>query len=120
MWFWWFMFFSDILVPIIMIIAGFWLYKFPPKDINTLFGYRTVRSMQSPETWLFAQKYSGKVWMISGFIVLTITALIHIPLYGVNDNVIGTLGAIIVLIQIIILLFTLYPVEIALKKKFGE
>lgn len=120
MWFWWFMFASDILIPIIMIIAGFLLYKFPPKNINSFFGYRTLRSMKNVETWMFAQKYSGKVWMITGFIVLVITALVHIPLYGVDDDVIGSLGAIVVFIQIAILLFSLYPVEKALKKKYEE
>ncbi|MDA1027671.1 MAG: SdpI family protein [Bacteroidetes bacterium] len=31
----------------------------PPKKINSLYGYRTKRSMASQEAWDFAQLYSG-------------------------------------------------------------
>ncbi|MFT3794514.1 SdpI family protein [Flavobacterium sp.] len=31
---------------------------FPPRKINSLYGYRTTRSMQSDAHWQFAQRYS--------------------------------------------------------------
>ena len=42
MWFWWFMFFSDLLIPALMAGSGRMMYRHPPKSINGLVGYRTV------------------------------------------------------------------------------
>ncbi|MDX1278523.1 SdpI family protein [Oceanihabitans sediminis] len=43
------------------ILAGIIMHFFPPKKINSIYGYRTVRSMKNQNTWDFAQKYSAKL-----------------------------------------------------------
>jgi len=52
------------LVPIItapfLILAGFIMLKWPPKKINSLYGYRTKRSMKNQENWDFSQVLSAK------------------------------------------------------------
>ena len=53
-------------VGIIFIIVGLLMYKFPPKSINSLYGYRTASSMQSQTKWDFAQKYSAKLMSLIG------------------------------------------------------
>lgn len=55
-------------VGIVFILAGIILYVFPPKKINGLYGYRTQTSMQSQEKWDFAQTYSAKIMVLTGFI----------------------------------------------------
>lgn len=46
MWFWWFMFICDLMIPIVMIIAGRMMWKHCPKSINGIVGYRTTLSMK--------------------------------------------------------------------------
>lgn len=50
--------------------AGFIQFKFPPKKINPIYGYRTNLSKKSQRNWDFAQRYSAKLMMISGLIQL--------------------------------------------------
>ena len=51
----------DALTGIILIVVGFILLKYPPKEINSLYGYRTEKSMKSQEAWDFAQIFSSKL-----------------------------------------------------------
>ncbi len=38
MWFWWFIFVCDLLIPILMIIAGNMMWKHAPEKINGIIG----------------------------------------------------------------------------------
>jgi uncharacterized membrane protein len=62
------------LIPLItgpfFIMAGILMAKFPPKDINNIYGYRTKRSMKSQESWDFAQLFSAKRLIYSGIILM--------------------------------------------------
>ena len=70
----WLTMFSNIIIPIIMIVSGITFFLIPPKKINSFYGYRTRRSMQNNETWEFAHKFSGKIMFIVGItLVLKIT-----------------------------------------------
>ena len=57
--FWCFMLLCDLLIPLTMILAGAVMCRRSPRRINRFFGYRTRRSMQNPDTWMFAQAYYG-------------------------------------------------------------
>ncbi len=94
MWFWWFMLICDLLIPVIMIVVGRLMWKHPPKKINGLMGYRTSRSMKNMETWKFAHEYSGRLWWEVGWILLLPSIVVHIPVYGASDNMIGIVGGI--------------------------
>ncbi len=118
--FWFFMLICDLLIPIILMIAGRMMWKHCPQKINMVYGYRTKRSMINTETWKFAHDYCGKLWWKLGFILLVLSVLVHIPFYGSNDDVIGTLGVYISTIQLIVLITSIIPVEIALKKTFSK
>lgn len=48
------------------------------------------------------------------------SALIHVPLYHSNENTIGIAGGILVTIQCIVLIVSIYPTEKALKKHFND
>ena len=101
------------IVGAIMIIAGWILKIFPPREMNMLYGYRTGHAYHSKEAWDFAQKYSAKAMFRSGavlFMVSPIYLLIHINHY------------IVILASILIsLLFVFAPIfftERALRKNF--
>ena len=50
------------LLPFTMIGFGRYFMKKAPKEINSVFGYRTSMSMKNKDTWEFSHKYCGKVW----------------------------------------------------------
>ena len=67
--FWIFMVIMDLLLPFMMIGFGKYFMKKAPKEINSVFGYRTSMSMKNKDTWEFAHKYCGKVWYVCGMVI---------------------------------------------------
>lgn len=120
MWFWFFMLACDMLVPVIMIFAGYMMHAHTPKEINWAIGYRTRRSMKSMETWRFAHEHCGRLWQKTGLIMLVPSLVAHVPVYGMPENVIGTLGTVIMLVQCAVLVISVIPTERALKRRFPE
>ena len=120
MWFWWFIFACDLLIPVIMLVFGIIMYKHAPKNINYIFGYRTSRSMKNDDTWKFAHEYSGRLWWRLGLIMLIPTVIVHIPFYNSNEDTIGIVATIVMTIQLIVLITSIFPMEIALKKAFND
>jgi len=49
------------------LIAGFVMSQYPPKKINSLYGYRSSASMKSQEAWDFAQRKSAADSKLFGF-----------------------------------------------------
>ncbi len=58
--FWAFMLIVNLTAPLIMVVFGILFLKNPPKNINSVFGYRTTMSMKDMDTWGFAHKYCGR------------------------------------------------------------
>ena len=118
--FWWFMLICDMIIPIVMVIVGRWMWKHYPKNINGMSGYRTTRSMKNMDTWKFANDYCGKLWWKIGWVMIIPSALIHIPLYHSDENRIGIASVILVAIQCFIMIVSIFPTERALKKHFND
>jgi len=120
MWFWWFMFVCDLLIPILMIVFGNMMWKHCPEKINGIIGYRTARSMKNKDTWKFAHDYCGRLWWKIGWIMLLPSIVIQIPFYHASENIIGILGAILCAIQCVVLIASIFPTERALKTTFTD
>ena len=118
--FWIYMLIVNLLIPFTMIGFGKYFIKKAPEKINGVFGYRTSMSMKNKDTWEFAHKYCGKIWYICGLILLPMTAVCMLLLIGEDKDVIGTRGAIIVGIQLVILIGSIFPTEKALRKNFNK
>lgn len=116
----WFIFACDLLIPIMMIAFGRIMWKHTPKDINYIFGYRTTRSMKNEDTWRFAHVYCGRLWWRIGLIMLIPTVLVHIPFYNSSKDTIGIVATIVMTVQLIVLIASIFPTEIALKKTFND
>lgn len=114
------MFFCNLLMPLVMLVGGYLMYKKPPKDINGIFGYRTKRSTRNIETWFFAHNYCGRLWMKLGVIVLVPTIVAQLPFVKASDNVIGLVTTIIETLQLACILGSIVLVERALKGTFDE
>lgn len=54
--------FMTLVLSATMIGFGRLFQKNPPQEINSLYGYRTARSMKNRETWDFAHHYIGRLW----------------------------------------------------------
>lgn len=118
--FWWFLFVCNLMIPILMILLGKWMWKHCPESINVVLGYRTKRSMKNMDTWKFAHEYCGKLWWKLGWISLLPTIVVQIPFFYSNEDVIGTVGSMISTVQVILLMVSVFPTEAALKKTFHE
>lgn len=116
----WFILICDCFIPTIMIIAGRVMWKHCPKKINGIVGYRTKMSMINMDTWRFAHDHAGKLWWKVGISLLGPTMLIHIPFYGASDDTIGILSIIIIVIQLVFLIGSIFPTEKSLKNNFNE
>lgn len=118
--FWVFMLIMNIWIPVIMILFGRYFRNNAPKEINVIFGYRTTMSMKNQETWQFAHHYMGRLWYLSGMILLPLSVVLMLPLIGKDKDTIGWLGAFICMIQVVALIGEIIPTEIALHKKFDK
>lgn len=58
-------------LSLFFIVFGFFQLKFPPKEINSFYGYRTSQSRSTKIKWHLAQEYSAK-WFIGTGIFLTL------------------------------------------------
>lgn len=120
MWFWWFMFVCNMLIPIILIIAGRMMWKHHPRKINLVYGYRTSRSMKNMDTWIFAHEYCGKLWWKLGWFSLLPSIAVQIPFFNSSEDVVGIIGTIICILQLVILIASIFPTETALKITFND
>ena len=118
--FWIFMFLMDLLIPLTMIGFGRLFTTRPPKKINAMFGYRTTMSMKNQATWEFAHTFCGKLWFIYGFVLLPISIIPLIFVLNRSVTVIGKVGGIVCIIQLVLLVSSIFRTEIALKKTFDQ
>ena len=91
-----------------------------PKEINSLFGYRTTMSMKNKDTWEFAHHYCGRLWLVLGMIMLPLSVIPMLFFINQDIDVVGIAGGIIEGIQVVVLLISIFPTEKALKKTFDE
>lgn len=118
--FWIFMIIMNLLIPLTMIVFGRYFMKKAPKEINGVFGYRTSMSMKNMDTWQFAHKYCGKIWYVCGFITLILTVVSMLLILDKNKDIIGIVGGVIVWVQLMFLVGSIVPTEIALRKNFDK
>ena len=118
--FWLFMMICNLMIPVLMIVIGKMFIKNPPKTINGIYGYRTSRSRKNQDTWDFAHLYCGKLWWKIGWVMLPLAVIGMFPAIGKNDNMIGGVGAVVVVVECIVLFMTIFLVERALAKKFDK
>ena len=119
-WFWIFMLIMDLLIPLTMLGFGKMFLNKAPQNINAFFGYRTTMSMKNKDTWEFAHKFCGKLWLKSGLVLLPMSAISLLFVFNKSIDTIANVGLIISVIQVIYLVGSIIPTEIALKKVFDQ
>ncbi|WP_251862266.1 SdpI family protein [Clostridium sp. Marseille-Q2269] len=104
----------SLIIASFFIVFGFVLIKYPPKHINSIYGYRTPFSMKNKDTWIVAQKYGGFSMIIFGFIYGIFGAWSIIQPLPINNE---NMQALFLLIGSIIMLVV---DELHLRKIFNE
>ena len=99
-----------IITGTILLVAGAVMYRFPPKKVNIIYGYRTMSSMKSQERWDFSQRYSAKELMKFGVVLF---AFSFSGLFDISEGIINGIVVLFVFLPII-------TTEIALRKRFAK
>ncbi|WP_121665476.1 SdpI family protein [Mesonia aquimarina] len=99
----------------VFVLLGFIMYKFPPKEINSLYGYRTSKSMESQEKWDFSQRHSAVLLIKTGIIFCLISLLIFF--INVSNEVLIIAETLVILIGAVLLIII---TERAIKNKFEK
>ncbi len=118
--FWIGMFLTDFLIPVMMIVAGWMMWKHRPKRINSWYGYRTERSMRNEDTWKFAHDHCGKLWWKWGWAILLPSAIPLLPLLNASEDAVGFTAVAVLVVQSIVMIGAIFPTEAALKRAFDK
>ena len=118
--FWIYMFIMDLLIPIVMILFGRAFLKKAPKEIQYVFGYRTSRSMINRNTWEFAHRHLGKMWIICGSALIPIVAGIMLCFIGADTKTVGYVGAALLVFPLLLIILSVILTERALKNAFDK
>lgn len=108
-----------IFMSLLMFGFGRILMQMPPDKMNYIYGYRSKMSMKNQDTWNFAQKYAGKVWVYSSLINVVISAMIVLIFKSTDISETVTIIFLNV-IQPLILLLVIPLTEINLRKTFDK
>ena len=109
-----------LLVPAVMLYSGWRFLNRPPQKINALYGYRTSRSMKNQQTWDYAHQVCGKLWFRAGAVMLPLSLLAMLSGLGKDTQALGIWLMGVVLVQVVVMIATIFPVEKALKRKFDK
>lgn len=109
-----------LLVPGVMLFFRWRFLKKPPKSINGFYGYRTSRSMKNQQTWDYAHRVCGKLWLRVGAIMLSFSLLAMLPALGRDVETTGMWLMGVAGVQVAVMIATIFPVEGALKHKFDK
>lgn len=111
---------SGLIIPIIMIFIGIIFKEKPPAEINGLVGYRTSRSRKSKEAWIFANKYSGRLFFSYGAATFIVSSILLFLFRKQSNDFLGAAVSALCIFQTVVIILSIIPVEKALKDKFDE
>lgn len=115
-----FMLIMALLIPITMISFGYYFKSKPVSVLTFGTGYRTKRSLQSKETWEYAQRIFGKLWFLCGVILLIISLVLFIFLYHKDIDQISWISIALIYVQIVGMLLPIPIIERKLKQNFDQ
>lgn len=115
-----YMLLTSLLIPVIMLVFGWIFHRQAPKKINVWYGYRSARSMKNEDTWVFAHQHIGRTWMLVGAVLLVISVITMIAVYGKDDDTVSVVSLVLLFVQMLPMIMSLIPTERALKRTFDE
>jgi len=118
--FWIFMMVMCLLLPAVMLAAGAYYRSRSPGRINAFIGYRTARSMKNDRTWAFAHRTFGRLWWRLGWLALAASVVPMLCVLGRGEDAVGLAGTVVELAQLALVIWSIFPVERALKRNFDD
>ena len=115
-----YMLLTSLLIPVIMLVFGWIFRRQAPKKINVWYGYRSARSMKNEDTWVFAHQHIGRTWMLVGVVLLVVSVIPMIAVYGKDDDTVSVVSLVLLFVQMLPMIMSLIPTERALKRTFDE
>ncbi|MBQ8805998.1 MAG: SdpI family protein [Bacteroidaceae bacterium] len=107
-------------IPLLMLLMGAIMTKFPPKKKNLWYGYRTHFAMRSEESFQFAQSFFTPPVLVMG-IVSTIMSLVLISLTIFNNPAhLEAVGWTLCILYAASLFALIITTELALFSKFVD
>ena len=100
---------------LVFIAVGFIMNRYPPKTINSFYGYRTPSSMKNQEQWNFAQLYSSNL-MIKLGVILCLLSILGFFVQCAENIALSIALAVFILFCVILI----WNTEMAIKKKFKK
>ena len=101
------------LTGLIFFLIALVTYFYPPKDINSLYGYRTSSSMKNQEQWNYAQRFCTIRMIFGGLFLMVVSLLKLVLVFSVDMEI--TLSLILV---IGVAAYLIVATELAIKKNF--
>jgi uncharacterized membrane protein len=104
-----------ILLFLVFLSIGWYQSKYPPKSVNSLYGYRTSRSMKSQKNWDYAQSMSARMMMAFAYYLgsgLIAVSLIIIHLGFASESIIS--------MQLVLMMISLGIMLYRCEKKLEE
>ncbi|NLB51089.1 MAG: SdpI family protein [Clostridiaceae bacterium] len=113
-------FLATLLIPAIMLATGLIFRRWAPRSINYLIGYRTRRSTINDDTWIFANRTMGMIWIRWGLLMLIPSLILMLILLNQPIELFNRVSLILTAIQLVLMILSIVPVERALKANFDE
>lgn len=107
-----------LLIPLLLLFAGFLMKEHTPKQINSIIGYRTSRSMKNQKTWTFANQFCGALFIKYGIILLVVSMLLSIAYFMISMQKGNVVLTGVVILQTVLIFIPIFQTEQALKQNF--
>lgn len=114
------LFLCNLLIPAILLIGGWLLYYRTPKTINLIYGYRTGLSMKNQDTWNFANKMCGRVWLCWGGPLFALSLLVQLFFIYASEDAFVIMTLVLEGIQLVVIFASIYVVQKAMKQTFDK
>ncbi|MBE5781329.1 MAG: SdpI family protein [Clostridiales bacterium] len=113
-----FQLFLMLLIPLCLSLFGLKWKNNPPKVMGSAIGYRSRRSLYSPQSWEYAHRFMGRIWSVEGPLVTIVSLALYLYLNSAMPDKIMNIMTIIMLIQPALFFIPIIFVEQALEQKF--
>ena len=119
--FWFFLFFSSLLIPATLLGTG-WYFTHHTPGRGSAFGYKTPLSSKSDLANAFAHQYIGRLWWRIGLVSLPVTIItLIVPLVlQLDQDTTGWVGGGLIILECIVMLITILATELALHRNFNK
>lgn len=110
----------NLIVPIVLLIAGLIAKNHIPTNMYGSVGYRTKRSRSSREAWEFANKEMARIMLKLGLIMLVLSIVVSLFFIKTSVVVATIVCTVVMILQCLSLVGMIFNIEKKLKDKFGN